>query len=362
MSWLYTIFFAGLVFSSQDSSAVSAEPSVCNLPVASQAADETERFEKTYPLSANGRVNISNVNGSIVVEAWDRNEVKLEYTKIADTKERLADVEVKIESRADYFSAETDYDSWKGKNNGDRWKNGGKLNVEFRLMVPKGAVLNEIETVNGSVSVSNFVNRTVVSAVNGSVTATNLRGTARLSTVNGEVKCDFDRLESGSKVSLETVNGRVNLVLPSDSNATVRADSLNGNITNDFGLPVRKGKYVGRDLYGRLGNGEVQIRLDSVNGGLAIGRKNDGKSLSPATNLLNQKEKDDEDWDIDTDVSSKIESGKYEKDIVKAAKDRRQGREGRKGRGQGDGRRRARVDQNPARNRKNNRRIGCRGC
>ncbi|MFT3744998.1 MAG: DUF4097 family beta strand repeat-containing protein [Pyrinomonadaceae bacterium] len=328
MSWLYTVVFAGLVFSSQGSSPEAVNPAVQEIPVAAVetlAQDETEKFQQTYPLNANGRVNISNVNGSIVVEAWDRNEVKLEYTKIADTKERLADVTVRIESKSEYFSAETDYDNWNSKNNGDRWKNGGKLVVEFRLMVPRGAVLNEIETVNGSATVSNFNNVTRVSAVNGSVNATNIRGTAKLSTVNGEVKADFDRLETGSKISCETVNGKVNLTIPSDANATVKVDSLNGNITNDWNLPVRKGKYVGRDLYGKLGNGEVQIRMSSVNGTLAIGRKNDGKSLSPALDLLPQKGNEDDDWNWDFSNTVKLDNlnvniGKANKDIEKATK------------------------------------------
>ena len=324
MSWLYTIVFAGLAVSSQGGSTSNLEPRIeaCPTAIVEAQKDETEKFEQTYPLNAGGRVNLSNVNGSIVVEAWERNEVKLEYTKVADTRERLADVQVKIESRPDYFSAETDYDNWKGKNSGDRWKNGGKLNVEFRLMVPRGAVLNEIETVNGSVTVSNFVNITIVSAVNGSVNATNIRGTAKLSTVNGEVKADFDRLETGSKVSLETVNGTVNLTLPSDVNATVRADSLNGNITNDFGLPVRKGKYIGRDLYGKLGSGDVQVKLESVNGSLAISRKNDGKTPSPAVDLLQQKSKDD-NWDDDNEMRVNVdkEMAKANKDIAKAMKE-----------------------------------------
>lgn len=318
MSWLYTIVFAGLAFSSESAPIPNPDQAASVSPAAVEEVlrDETEKFEQTYPLNANGRVNISNVNGSITVEGWDRNEVKLEYTKVADSKERLADVEIRIEARPEFFSVETDYGNWKGKNSGERWRNGGKLNVDFRLMVPRGAVLSEVETVNGSVTVSNFVNITKVSAVNGSVNASNIRGTAKLSTVNGEVSADFDRLETSSKINLDTVNGRVNLVIPSDANATVRADSLNGNITNDFGLPVRKGKYVGRDLYGRLGAGEVQIRLNSVNGGLSIGRKNDGRSLSPATNLLPQKEKDDEDWNNDD-----LKSGRIDKEIAKAVKE-----------------------------------------
>jgi len=318
MSWLYTILFAGLSISSQNASAPVQQPAASEPTIAVvQSADETENFEQTYPLNASGRVNLSNVNGSIIVEAWDRNEVKLQYTKVADSKDRLADVEVKIESRSDYFSAEVDYGNWRKGTDG--WKS-GKLNVEFRLMVPRGAMLNEVETVNGSVTVSNFTNFTKISAVNGSVKATNIRGTARLSTVNGEVDADFDRLESGTKINAETVNGRVRISIPSDSNATLKADSLNGSITNDFGLPVRKGKYVGRDMFGKLGNGEVQVRLESVNGTLTVNRKNDGRSLSPVVNLLTTKSTDDDNWDIDNEKAS-MNSAKMNKDIAKAVKD-----------------------------------------
>ncbi|HEX3101940.1 MAG TPA: hypothetical protein VHQ01_09120 [Pyrinomonadaceae bacterium] len=322
MSWLYTILFAGLALSSQGSSSQNTAPAVQAVPVAieAQTADETEKFDQTYPLNANGKVSLSNVNGSIVVEAWDRNEVKVEYTKTADSKDRLSEVEVKINSRPDSLSVETNYDNWKQNNGNERWHNGGKLQVDFHLTVPRGAVLNEIETVNGSVTVSKFTNFIKVSAVNGAVNATNLRGNVNLSTVNGEVVADLDKLETGSKIILSTVNGHVNLTIPSDSSATINADSVNGNISNDFGLPVRKGKYVGRDLYGRLGTGDVRIKLDSVNGALAIGRKNDGKALSPVTNMIQEKEKDDEDWDTNNDdlknkTKDKEKSAKINRDI-----------------------------------------------
>lgn len=275
-----------------------------NAPTRVVLANETERFEQTYPLSANGTVNVSNVNGSITVEAWDRNEVKLEAVKTADSKETLAEMTIQIESKPNSFCVQAEHDSWNNRNGGEKWTRNRKMEVQFHLTVPRTAILNSIETVNGSVTVSNFTNQTSVSAVNGQVTATNLRGAANLSTVNGTVVADFDRLEPGSRISLETVNGKVNLTIPSDSSATVKAESVNGDITNDFGLPVRKGKYVGRDLYGKLGNGDTNVKLESVNGELAILKKKDGKSLSPAVNLLPQKSKDDEDeedWDKDDD-------------------------------------------------------------
>ncbi len=298
MSWLYSIVIAGLMLSNDglltdNKQHLDTDTNVRQII----KLDETERFEQTYSLNPNGRVSVSNVNGSITIEAWDNPQVKLEAVKIGDSKESLDEVEIKVDAKADSFSVEADYLNLRRE--GEKgWKNARKLEVQFRLMVPRTAFLDQIETVNGSVTVSNFTNYTKVSAVNGNVNATNLRGTANMETVNGTVEADFDRLESGSKISLETVNGRVNLIIPSDSNATMRADTVNGSIKNDFGLPVRKGEYVGKDLYGRIGNGDVQIKLSSVNGGLSIARKNDGKNPSQPTNLLKDKDKDrDEDWD-----------------------------------------------------------------
>lgn len=286
MSWLYTLIFASLLIPSDPEAArVHSYPDIHTAAENIAVKDEIEKFDQTYSISPNGRISVSNVNGSIEIIAWDRKEVRLEATKIADSRESLADVELKIDSRADSFSVETHYKDWNWKINEEKNRN-RKIEVHFKLSVPRTAMLSEIETVNGSVNAANFVNFTKISAVNGDVIAVNLRGTANLSTVNGTVSADFDRLEQGTKINLSTVNGRINLNLPSDSNATVRADSLNGSITNAFGLPVRKGEYVGRDLHGRLGNGGVQIKLDSVNGPLSINKKDDGKPASPATNLL----------------------------------------------------------------------------
>jgi DUF4097 and DUF4098 domain-containing protein YvlB len=303
MSWLISLVIAGALFTNG------------NVPVGqvynnqtSQSftqTDETERIEQTYPFSPNGKVSVSNVNGSITIETWDNPQIKFEAVKIADSRERLADLEIRIDATQNSFDVEADYGNQKNKG-GNVWNKNGKLVVNFRLTVPKNAVLDEIQTVNGSVMISNSMNFTKASAVNGSVKAMNLRGNAELSTVNGTVEADFDQLQSGNIISLDTVNGRAILTIPSDANATVRAESLNGSITNDFGLPVRKGKYVGRDLYGKIGSGDVKIKLESVNGGLDVKRKNDGKNQNPVVDLLPQKssDEDNEDSDFDNDFEA----------------------------------------------------------
>jgi len=301
MSWIYTLIFSGLISSVGGDVPRTSYP-VTETPTVQVTVDagETRRIDKTFPLTPNGRLSVSNVNGSIDVKAWDKAEVQVVATITAETAERLDSVEVLFDAQSDSVRIETDHRNWNRSSTGS-WKQGDSVSVSYSIMAPKAAVLNDIETVNGSVTLADFTNVVKSSAVNGSVRATNIRGTASLETVNGEVFAEFERLDSTGKIALSTVNGRVNLVLPSDANATLKADSLNGSITNDFGLPVRKGKYLGRDMYGKLGRGDVYIKLESVNGTLAVTRRNDGRQMSPAVDLLPQKGKDDDD-DFDVNI------------------------------------------------------------
>ena len=49
-------------------------------------------------------------------------------------------------------------------------------------------------------------------------------------------------------MDLNSVNGSVDLTIPSDSNAEVEASTVSGNINNDFGLHVNNHRFVGHDL------------------------------------------------------------------------------------------------------------------
>ncbi len=235
--------------------------------------DETERFEQTYSFDSNGRIEIGNINGSITIEAWDNPQIKLEYSKIADDRERLADVDVKIEAGKDSFRVKTDYVKQK-----DGW-NKGKLYVEFRLTVPRTAVLDNIRSVNGDLNISDMTNRVEASAVNGNVLAKNLSGALKISTVNGTVNAELAQMKAGSEVNLSTVNGTVNLYLPSFIDAVFTGSTVNGSIKTDLGLTVTKRKYgSGSSLSGTLGSGSSNVKLSSVNGTIAIKQGN-------ATNL-----------------------------------------------------------------------------
>lgn len=289
MSWLYSLIVSGLILSTGSDGVVSrylAEESTAFsatsvVEVSNLQTEVTDKFEATYKISSNGRVSVSNINGSISVEGWDQNEIKLEAIKIADSAETLAEAEIKVSERTDHLRIETDIKNMRYTGQ-DRRR---KIEVNYKLMVPRSVELDGIETVNGSVLIKGVNGAAKASAVNGKVDASELKGNAELSTVNGEVEAIFVSIEAGSRISLNTVNGSVKVSLPSDLNATIKAESLNGVISNEFGLNVKRGEYIGRNLHGMCGDGSSQIKLNSINGPLTILRRKDGRTLTPAVDL-----------------------------------------------------------------------------
>ena len=69
----------------------------------------TEEFHKVYPLSAQGRIEIENLNGAVHITGWDRNEVKVDAVKTARTKERLAEASIEIHADQNDISIRTEY-------------------------------------------------------------------------------------------------------------------------------------------------------------------------------------------------------------------------------------------------------------
>src|SRR5947209_2861466 len=69
----------------------------------------TEEFHQTYPLNADGRVSLTNINGDVRVAAWDRNEIKVDAVKRAYTQERLREAKINVEAGPSSVNIETEY-------------------------------------------------------------------------------------------------------------------------------------------------------------------------------------------------------------------------------------------------------------
>jgi DUF4097 and DUF4098 domain-containing protein YvlB len=264
---------------------------------AQNQSEVREEFHQTFPLAAGGRVTLENIEGAVRIAAWDRNEIKIDAVKKAYSRERLAEANIKVNSNAENIDISTEYPERNYRfNTGDERRN-SLASVDYTLTVPRNARLDAIELVNGDLVIEGVAGDVKASLVNGGVTARGLMGEAKLSTVNGRLEATFDHLNEAKAISLGSVNGPLTLIIPSDSNLQLRANTVHGSISNDFGLRVRHGEYVGSDLAGTLGNGGPRVKLANVNGPISIRHAPDNRPLSPATNQLPESKDDADDDD-----------------------------------------------------------------
>lgn len=246
---------------------------------AKEQAAETLRaeFHQTYPLAATGRISLKNVSGSVRISGWDRNEVKLDAVKVARSKESLDEAEIKVEASANAIHVKTSYPNDCCFYAEDccekrfyRSRESQLAAVEYTLMVPRNARLESVDVIKGNIKIDG------------------LSGTVSASTILGELEARLNRLTNANSITLSSLTGGIVLYIPSDSNAHVIARSLSSEIKSDFGLTMNRGKYIGRNVAGRLGRGGARVTLDNITGNIAIRRLSDGRSPSVATNLRPQ--------------------------------------------------------------------------
>ena len=275
-------------------SAAGALCAFLTFALAAHASDHrgalTEEFHQTYTITPNGRVELDNINGDVHISSWDRNEVKVDAVKYADTKERLDEAKIEVDASKDSISIRTKYP---GQDHNWNWgSHNNPASVEYTLTVPRGVSLDEIKLINGALEVNGISGEVRASCINGRLEAHDLSGHAKLSTINGHLDARFSQL-SRKDIDLSSVNGGLELTIPSDSNAEVEASTVSGGISNDFGLHVT-GHMVGHSMRGQLGNGGARIKLSNVNGHIAIHHTSDGHAMSP----VKDRDKGDDDSEI----------------------------------------------------------------
>lgn len=235
---------------------------LCVAGLAFGAEPYRETFDQSYPIAAGGRVSLSNVNGGVQVNVGDQNTVRVQAVKDAEFHEELDNLRIEVKSSASTVEIETRYP------HGDH----GHLSVEYTLTVPKGASLDTIDLVNGGLTVSGLGGEVHAKLVNGEAKLSGLAGNVEVHTVNGAQSVELQQLSSGQRVELKTVNGSIRLSLAPSGSADVEARTVNGHLSNDFGLPVNKHQYVGADMNGAIGSGGGKVRLESVNGAIRLSR------------------------------------------------------------------------------------------
>jgi putative adhesin len=150
----------------------------------------------------------------------------------------------------------------------------------IELRVPLRTNL-ELGSVNGgTITVENVEGELEISNVNGAVVLNNVAGSVVANSQNGGVTATLSRVMADKAMAFTSMNGKVDVTLPSNLRATLKMRSDNGDIFTDFdvqlqqALPARGTTRrgggtrieVNRALYGTVNGGGPEIELRSFNG------------------------------------------------------------------------------------------------
>jgi hypothetical protein len=240
----------------------------CDIVTADYRSEETAQWQKTYPLAADGQVEIGNVNGKITVEPSSGTTVEVVAIKKAKgsspeaAKAALQRISFVEDVSASRVSIETKIDRQSGG-----WFSGGGLQVEYHVKVPAAAQV-KFTTVNGAIDLSDLKGRINAETTNGEIRGRNLAGAIDASTTNGGLDVDMSEVPAGG-VKLECTNGGIRLHLPKDGTATFSAPIPTGAI-KAAGLSIESREPRRRRLDGTLNGGGPRVDIDGTNGGITL--------------------------------------------------------------------------------------------
>ncbi|HEX5424967.1 MAG TPA: hypothetical protein VFW94_15575 [Candidatus Acidoferrales bacterium] len=232
----------------------------CALP----ALASNELFLRTCPLPAGGNFALENVNGSVRVTGWSRNEVEVRAVKSAFRDQRdLERVRIEVVSLPGRVAVRTLYPEGQGV----------EVAVQYVVHVPYRVLLGDVETVNGSVVVSGVEGQGDLKSVNGNVEVLDSSGRFSARTTNGDLRLELRRLLDGGPMNVQTVNGSVFLGLPPNARADLHVTSMNGNFVSELPVVSTNGAPASGMFRARLGGGGGEISVRTINGGIRLIRE-----------------------------------------------------------------------------------------
>lgn len=161
--------------------------------------------------------------------------------------------------------------------------------TELNIQVPVHTSLRLTTLNGGKIQVENVDGEIEAENMNGAVTLTNVAGSVVANSMNGRVTVALDRATPNKTMSFSTMNGAIDVTLPSDIKANVRMRTDNGEIYTDFDVKLegshpaqvddqRKngGRYrvrVDKTMYGTINGGGPEVRFTTYNGNITIHKK-----------------------------------------------------------------------------------------
>jgi len=223
------------------------------------AVNAQQQLSKRYPGGKNVRVELRNISGTIIVESWDKNEIRLSAT-IESKKASVVPKQVNDCIMVDVM--------------GDNRGRGDIGDINFKLQVPVNSSV-DVETRRGNISVSNIRSGLVRAHVSseGDIVLSNISATQVVAqNVIGNIFFDGE-FSSGGTYEFKSTKGDITIRIPGNSAFRLVAASPTRQIKlNDFwnnGFKTQDGrKYVGD-----VGDGRSSVSVTNFSGQITFLRR-----------------------------------------------------------------------------------------
>lgn len=252
-------------------------------------------IEKTFQVTAPARLIISNVRGSVTIQAGEAGQIEVKAIKHGNFENGSNVIEITQDTDGSVRVETRSNDSLFGFLS-------HPPKVEYNLRVPQGihleascvsSTLNvsdlegvfRLKTISGDVELAGLTGPIKLSAVSGDISGSHMAGVLELGTVSGRVRLvesnfpNADASTVSGDLILQTpvaegpyhfssVSGSVRLLVPPDTHCNAELNSVSGTIRSS--LPATT-THMGHGLkVTQVGSGGTAVRLKSVSGSLSF--------------------------------------------------------------------------------------------
>ena len=218
-----------------------------------------QKLSKRYPVSKNVRIELKNISGTITVESWSRDEVKL--TALLDSPK--ANLSPRQTSEALIVDVMADN---RGRDVGD---------VNFKLQVPVNSSV-DLETMRGQITVSNKRGGLVSAHVSSEGDIELIGISARTVYAQNNIgNIFFDgEISRGGTYRFQSSKGEITIRIPADSAFNLEAAASNKKIAlGQFWNNGIKSFGEGRKVVGDVGDGRSRMSVTNFQGSITFIRR-----------------------------------------------------------------------------------------
>jgi DUF4097 and DUF4098 domain-containing protein YvlB len=222
-------------------------------------ASAQQKLSKRYPVSKNVRIELKNISGTITVESWNRDEVKL--TALLESPK--ANLSPRQTSEALIVDVMADN---RGRDVGD---------VNFKLQVPVNSSV-DVETMRGQITVSNIRGGMVSAHVTseGDIELIGIGARTVYAQNNiGDIYFDGE-ISRGGTYKFQSSKGNITIRIPADSAFNLEAAASNKKIAlGQFWNDGIKSFGEGRKMVGDVGDGQSRMWVTNFKGSITFIRR-----------------------------------------------------------------------------------------